>query len=315
MKNLITYLKTLWSWGANSQSSDVSHDCRLTVDSPSGMTAKLQVNSFMRFAVVLTLIFTIGVGEVWGAVLKTADLNFGTAAVTETFESVNTVSTSGKSGSTTTVTNYTTYGIFTHGYIGKSTSDKYSIKSAANPMTSKYLEISTTTKGAGMSFSRTFATKGAFSFKIAKTSATYIGLYGAVANSTIYAKANSSVYLYFTGSKIQINNGTGWIDAVTSLPSTTTLDITVVYNNTTAAATYGNNVSLGAKTAHIFVNGIAVMMDDDSSPKAFTIPGANLTAFRIMYNKPGTSKVDDIKIYDALPTPSCTPLGTINGSI
>ena len=317
MKNLITYLKALWSSGANSQSSDVSHDCRLTVGSPSGMDAKLQVNSFMRFAVVLTLIFTIGVRNVWGAVLKTADLNFGTAAVTETFESVNTVSTSGKSDSTTKVTNYTTYGIFTHGYIGKSKSEKYSIKSADNnPMTSKYLEISTTINGAGMSFSRTFATKGAFSFKIAKTSATFIGLYGAVANSTIYAKANSSVYLYFTGSKIQINNGNGWIDAVTSLPSTTTLDITVVYNNnTTAAATYGNNVSLGAKTAHIFVNGIAVMMDDDSSPKAFTIPGADLTAFRIMYNNIGTSKVDDIKIYDALPTPSCTPLGTINGSI
>lgn len=66
MKNLITYLKTMWSSGADSQSSDVSHDCRLTVDSPSGMTAKLQVNSFMRFAVVLTLIFTLGVGNAWG---------------------------------------------------------------------------------------------------------------------------------------------------------------------------------------------------------------------------------------------------------
>lgn len=96
MKNLITYLKTMWSSGANSQSSDVSHDCRLTRgvlcflgklarriysfgcsqdilgapqslhSSPSGMTAKLQVNSFMRFAVVLTLIFTLGVGNVWG---------------------------------------------------------------------------------------------------------------------------------------------------------------------------------------------------------------------------------------------------------
>lgn len=103
MKNLITYLKALWSWGANSQSSDVSHDCRLTRGvlcflgklarriysfgcsqdilgapqslhgSPSGMTAKLQVNSFMRFAVVLTLIFTIGVGNAWGAENDTHD--------------------------------------------------------------------------------------------------------------------------------------------------------------------------------------------------------------------------------------------------
>lgn len=103
MKNLITYLKALWSWGANSQSSDVSHDCRLTRgvlcflgklarriysfgcsqdilgapqslhSSPSGMTAKLQVNSFMRFAVFLTLIFSIGVGNAWGAENDTHD--------------------------------------------------------------------------------------------------------------------------------------------------------------------------------------------------------------------------------------------------
>ena len=96
MKNLITYLKALWSSGANSQSSDVGYDCRLTRGvlcflgklarriysfgcsqdilgapqslhgSPSGMTAKLQVNSFMRFAVFLTLIFSLGVGNVWG---------------------------------------------------------------------------------------------------------------------------------------------------------------------------------------------------------------------------------------------------------
>ena len=306
MKN---FLSKLWSL------SRTDRVRTLAIDAVS-LSSFCRVN-MLKLVSVLVILLTLGVGNAWGADLTTADLNFGTAAVTETFESVNTVSTSGKSGSTTTVTNYTTYGIFTHGYIGRSTSDKYSIKSAATPMTSKYLEISTTTKGAGMSFSRTFATKGAFSFKIAKTSATYIGLYGAVANSTIYAKANSSVYLYFTGSKIQINNGSGWINAVTSLPSTTTLDITVVYNNTTAAATYGNNVSLGAKTAHIFVNGTAVM--DGSSPKAFTIPGAALTAFRIMYNNSGTSKVDDIKIYDALPTSAGTSVtlskaATSNGS-
>ena len=67
MKNVITYLKALWSWGANSQSSDVGYDCRLTVGSPSGLDAKLQVNTFMRFAVVLTLIFTLGIGNAWGA--------------------------------------------------------------------------------------------------------------------------------------------------------------------------------------------------------------------------------------------------------
>lgn len=67
MKNLITYLKALWGAWGNLQSKDVSLDCRLTVGSPSGLDAKWKQNPFMRFAVVLTLIFTIGSGNVWGA--------------------------------------------------------------------------------------------------------------------------------------------------------------------------------------------------------------------------------------------------------
>ena len=66
MKNLITYLKTLWrAWG-NLQSSDAICDRRSTVVRPSGLEDKLQLNTFVRFAVVLTLIFSIGVGNVWG---------------------------------------------------------------------------------------------------------------------------------------------------------------------------------------------------------------------------------------------------------
>lgn len=81
MKNSITYLKALWSWGADSQSKDVSHDCRRSDlrHSPSELDAKLQVNSFMRFAVVLTLIFTIGVGNVWGADPATGSWTFNSA--------------------------------------------------------------------------------------------------------------------------------------------------------------------------------------------------------------------------------------------
>ena len=68
MKKLITYLKALWSSGANSQSSDVSLDRRSTVVRPSGLEDKLQLNTFVRFAVVLTLIFSIGAGNVWADV-------------------------------------------------------------------------------------------------------------------------------------------------------------------------------------------------------------------------------------------------------
>ena len=38
MKNVITYLKALWSRVAGSQRNDVEFDRRLTVGSPSGFT-------------------------------------------------------------------------------------------------------------------------------------------------------------------------------------------------------------------------------------------------------------------------------------
>lgn len=66
MKNLITYLKTLWGQ-YNLQSNDVICDRRLTVGRPSGLNAKWKQNPFMRFAVFLTLIIlcSIGSGNVW----------------------------------------------------------------------------------------------------------------------------------------------------------------------------------------------------------------------------------------------------------
>lgn len=62
MKNLITYLKALWSRVADSQSTDVSLDRWLTVGSPSGFNSKLM----LKLVSVLVLILTIGVGNVWG---------------------------------------------------------------------------------------------------------------------------------------------------------------------------------------------------------------------------------------------------------
>ena len=79
MKNLITYLKTLWGAWGNLQSKDISLDRRFTVGSPSGLDAKWKQNPFMRFAVVLTLIFTIGIGNAWGehTVVKAGDMVSG----------------------------------------------------------------------------------------------------------------------------------------------------------------------------------------------------------------------------------------------
>ncbi len=63
MKNLITYLTTLWGSMGNLQSSDVSHDCRLTVGSPSGFNSK----RMLKLVSVLAILLTVGVGNVWGA--------------------------------------------------------------------------------------------------------------------------------------------------------------------------------------------------------------------------------------------------------
>ena len=77
MRTIFTFLNHLRGSMGNLQSSDVSHDRRLTVGSPSGLDAKWKQNPFMRFAVVLTLIFTIGSGNVWG---DTYTITFKTAA-------------------------------------------------------------------------------------------------------------------------------------------------------------------------------------------------------------------------------------------
>lgn len=166
MKNSITYLKALWSWGANSQSSDVSLDRWLTRgvlcflgklarriysfgcsqdilgapqslhSSPSELDAKLQVNSFMRFAVVLTLIFTIGVGEVWG---DTDTYDFNTNGITKSSgpksgsvstSSADVVFTS-KTGNTTDSWTITFTGNTWYGY-GKNNGVNFGVNSSKN---------------------------------------------------------------------------------------------------------------------------------------------------------------------------------------
>ena len=64
MKNVITYLKALWSRVADSQRNDVEFDRRLTVGSPSGFT----INWTLKLVSVLVLVLTIGSGNVWGQV-------------------------------------------------------------------------------------------------------------------------------------------------------------------------------------------------------------------------------------------------------
>ena len=132
MKNLITYLKTLWGAWGNLQSKDVRHDCRLTVGLPSGLNAKWKQNPFMRFAVVLTLIFTIGSGNVWGAY---------TYSGTGTFNKQSTIDGDGyyviilsNSGAMTNSASSNYVGVNT-GYNGQSSA------SISNPATSVVLQV------------------------------------------------------------------------------------------------------------------------------------------------------------------------------
>lgn len=155
MKNLITYLKTLWSWVADSQSTDVSLDCRLTVGSPSGLDAKWKQNPFMRFAVVLTLIFTIGSGNVWGAGTtvtyaqsssSAASVSSGTAPTGSTVTFSNSYSTKDQ------VTNGNSMALTLTGYKGyKITAIKLSMHSNAKQGSGTFSAVAGTTTLASIS--------------------------------------------------------------------------------------------------------------------------------------------------------------------
>lgn len=269
---------------------------------------------------MLVLLFTIGVGNAWGTTPTTEDLNFGTPAVSANFDNVSTTSANNPD-TKNPVTNNTLsgFGPFTVSYLGKAANGTQSIAIAAgdnSPMTSNHFSMVTTTNGSSVSFAYTNATgKGAFSFKIAKSSKATIGLYNGAASGS-FSHGNSAVWLQFDGgSNIKWSMGTntgtpsGWQTVTSSLPSADILDITVIYNNTASAATYGGSISIGAKTAHVYVNGSAIM--NGENPKALSLYGNAIANFRIFNNSASTIKVDDIIVYSALPTAAVSCSNTV----
>ena len=111
MKNLFTYLKALWSRVADSQSTDVRHDCRRSDlrRSPSGLDAKWKQNPFMRFAVVLTLIFTIGSGNAWGTTASLTNAEIKAATAGNSYASRSVTSSSGTWSGTMIINTSTGY--------------------------------------------------------------------------------------------------------------------------------------------------------------------------------------------------------------
>lgn len=248
----------------------------------------------------------------WGDAIKTSDLDFGTAAFSVDFNSLSTTSESATSSTKYNNGSMSGFTPFTHYYMGTNGNGAQSISIAGSSgaMTSNHMAFVITNNGLATSFNYSFKSTGAFSFKILKTSNVNIGIYTANAYSTgttYFSHAAASVFLQCTSSEIKLSAGRTsgtpqkWQTVTTDIPSTDVLEIHVVYNNTGSGATYGDDISLAANTAHVYINGNAVM--DGDIPKAMYINGNSLTCFRICGQTASTSaKIDDIAIYDALPT-------------
>jgi len=248
----------------------------------------------------------------WGDAITTSELDFGTAAVSVNFNSLSATSVSATSSTTYNNGSMSGFTPFTHYYMGSNTNGAQSIAIAesSGAMTNNHMAFTITNNGVATSFDHSFQTKGAFSFKVLKTSTVNIGIYSSNAyatGSTYFAHNSAAVMLQCSSSAISVsagqNSGTpkNWQTVTESLPSNDVLEIHVIYNNTGTDATYGDGISLGANSAHVYINGSAIM--DGDAPKAMYIKGNTLTSFRICGMTASTSaKIDDIAIYDALPT-------------
>ena len=250
--------------------------------------------------------------NVWGDAIKTSDLDFGTAAVSVDFNSLSTTSVNATSSTTYSNGSMSGFTPFSHYYMGANSNGAQSIAiaSSSGAMTSNHMAFTITNNGLATSFNHSFESTGAFSFKILKTSNVNIGIYASDAyatGTTYFSHAKASVFLQCTSSEIKLSAGRTsgtpqkWQSVTTDIPSTDVLEIHVIYNNSASPTTYGDDISLAANTAHVYINGNAVM--DGAVPKALYINGNTLTAFRICGQTASTSaKIDDICIYDALPT-------------
>ena len=260
----------------------------------------------------MLLLFALiaGSSSVWAEdPILTSDFILPTPQLSENFNSLSTTSATAKINNST----QTAYGIFNKMY-NNNTGNTYAIASNGT-MGSNVLSLSA---GSGSPLiasitDQIFATKGAFSVKMLKTDKSMVGFYAADDNNA-YTKANASVYLQNTAGELSIGSGNAWVTIGTY--TTDIIEVLVVYNNTTEADSYGNSIALAAKTAHIYVNGTCVM--NGASPKAFTIPGTALTAFRVLPQVTSgfIATLDDVKIYDELPTaPSFTITVAVNDDL
>ena len=250
---------------------------------------KTKIGGGKSLRLILLLFLLLGNVGVWAQSLTS--LSFGTPLVDEDFNSLGTYSSSTKG----TFLDYTQNGAFNYMYCNKGNA-KYGIESEVYGSNALFLTPDGTSPLIAAITDKTFGDCGAFSFKVTNTSKCHVGLYAKV-NNTAYAKADASVYLHCVSGALSIGSGSAWVTISTE--TSEIIDVCVIYNNTTEAKTYGDEIALGAKKAHVFVNGECVK--DGDAPKEFTIPGATLAAFRIVSAESTTANIDDVKIYNTLP--------------
>ena len=264
---------------------------------------------FAAFALLAMLAVPTGG---WGqTTLTTDDLNFGTPQVSENFNSLSIYSATAKID----VTNYTSNGVFNKMY-NNNTGNTYAIDAnttfGANAL--KLTAGSGSPLIAGISKINNSAISientGAFSIKIAKSDNSFFGFYGAESDNSLNTHDKCYVYLKSDAGVISIHgtNKTWTQVGDYSSISGNVIEVCVVYNNSNSATTYGNNISLASKTAHVFINGSCVMNAASTAPKDFTILGGTLSNFRVgpQVTSGYVCTVDDVVIYNALPTAAST---------
>ncbi len=255
---------------------------------------------FERFW-MLPLMFLLFSGNVFG------QGNLGTPIFSENFGTITdgtAITTSNTNFSFVRVGTSTSGSIFNNHIRSKNPS---SFTGSSGLISAKGGSISTVDKTSLASF-----TRGVLTYKF-KTPSDLIGctMLGAVGTGGTFGTASGftgaqlSAGFQINGSNLQIRSSGAWT-TVQTVSTSTSYTIAIVFNNTTTSTTYGSGTTLPANKCHLWINGNYV--------NEYNVATNNLasTAFRI-YCTFSEFEVDDVAIYNALPTPSGFSV-TFNGN-
>ncbi|MDQ0476855.1 YDG domain-containing protein [Chryseobacterium sp. MDT2-18] len=249
-------------------------------------------HSFLKqLFVAFLLLSSIGV---WGqGTLGTPVFseNFGTLADATALTTANTNFSFVRVGISTTVNS------LTNKIVAKNPS---SFTQSSGVISAKGASISTVDKTGLTSFN-----KGVFTFKVktpSDLSTSGAALISAVGTGVSFGTANGftgaqlSAAFQINGTDLQIRAAGVWT-SVQTVAVSTNYTVTIVFNNTTGSLPYGNGETLPANKVHIWIDGI--------KKGEYTSATASLAAaaFRI-YTTTAEFEVDDIGVYDTLPTSS-----------